>query len=119
MATASTPRSHLRVVARDPQRTRERILAAALLEFSAKGLAAGRVDQIARRERINKRVLYHYFGNKDGRFTAIMQRKLTRRAAWASAAPDDPGETLAHWFTLACEDVDWVRLMEWEALTVG
>jgi AcrR family transcriptional regulator len=95
------------------------ILAAALKEFSAKGLAGARVDQIARRARINKRMLYHYFGSKDGLFTAIMRRKLAARAAWASAAPDDPGETLTHWFTLACEDVDWVRLMEWEALSVG
>src|SRR5262249_59939199 len=37
----------------------------------------------------------------------------------AAAAPDDPGETLTHWFSLACEDMDWVRLMEWEALAVG
>lgn len=119
MATIVSPSSHLRVVARDPKRTRERILAAALKEFSAKGLAGARVDRIARRARINKRMLYHYFGNKDGLFTAIMRRKLEARAAWASAAPDDPGETLTHWFTLACEDVDWVRLMEWEALSVG
>ncbi len=119
MATILSPSSHLRVVARNPKRTRERILAAALKEFSAKGLAGARVDQIARRARINKRMLYHYFGNKDGLFTAIMRRKLAARAAWASAAPDDPGETLTHWFTLACEDVDWVRLMEWEALSVG
>jgi TetR/AcrR family transcriptional regulator len=114
-----TPRSHLRLVARDPRRTRERILAAALREFSGRGLAGARVDRIARRARINKRMLYHYFGNKDGLFREIMRRKLAERAAWASAAPDDPGETLTHWFRLACEDVDWLRLIEWEALAVG
>jgi TetR/AcrR family transcriptional regulator len=64
-------------------------------------------------------MLYHYFGNKDGLFKEIMRRKLQERVAWATAAPDDPGETLTHWFTLACEDMDWVRLMEWEALAVG
>ena len=119
MAPLATPRPHLRVVVRDPKRTRERILAAALREFSTRGLAGARVDRIARRARINKRMLYHYFGNKDGLFREIMRRKLEERVAWAAAAPDDPGETLAHWFKLACEDRDWVRLLEWEALAVG
>lgn len=119
MATIAKPRPHLRVVARDPKRTRERILTAALREFSARGLAGARVDRIARRARINKRMLYHYFGNKDGLFREIMRRKLAERVAWATAAPDDPGETLSHWFRLACEDMDWVRLSEWEALSVA
>ncbi len=119
MATIAPPRPHLRMVARDPKRTRERILAAALREFSARGLAGARVDRIARRARINKRMLYHYFGNKDELFREIMRRKLAERVAWATAAPDDPGETLSHWFRLACEDMDWVRLVEWEALSVG
>jgi len=116
MPTAKAPRL---VIARHPERTRERILAAALQEFSAKGLAGARVDRIARRARVNKRMLYHYFGNKDDLYREILRRKLQQRAAWAAAAPDDPGETLAHWFELACEDRHWVRLVEWEALAVG
>src|SRR5437899_11608420 len=119
MAVLSVLRSRLHPTGRHPERTRERILAAALKEFSAKGLAGARVDRIARRARINKRMLYHYFGNKNDLFKEIMRRKLETRATWATAAPDDPGETLTHWFTLACEDMDWVRLMEWEALVVG
>src|SRR6266536_745064 len=97
---------HLRVVARDPKRTRERSLAAALREFASKGFAGARVDRIARRARINKRMLYHYFGNKDDLFREILRRKLAERVAWATAAPDDPGETLTHWFELACQDTD-------------
>jgi len=119
MATSPSHKRRLRLVVRDPKRTRERILAAALSEFSSRGLAGARVDRIARRARINKRMLYHYFGNKDDLFREIMRRKIEERAAWATAAPDDPGETLSHWFRLACEDVDWVRLVEWEALSVG
>ncbi len=117
MLTSTPP--PLRVVPRDPKRTRERILAAALREFSAKGFAGARVDRIARRARINKRMLYHYFGNKEDLFREILGRKLEERAAWATAAPDDPGDTLTHWFELACQDLDWVRLIEWEALAVG
>jgi len=111
MRTIAPPKPHLHVVVRDPRRTRERILAAALKEFSTKGFAGARVDRIARRARINKRMLYHYFGHKDDLFREILRRKLEERVAWAAAAPDDPGETLTHWFKLACEDMDWVRLI--------
>ncbi|MGA7488324.1 MAG: TetR family transcriptional regulator [Xanthobacteraceae bacterium] len=59
---------------RDPDRTREAILAAAQREFAAKGLSGGRVDAIARRARANKRMIYHYFGNKDGLYLAALER---------------------------------------------
>src|SRR5262245_35744362 len=104
---------------RDPERTRGRILAAAVQEFATKGFAGARVARIARRARVNKRMLYHYYGNKDGLFREILGRKLGERMAWATAAPDDPAEWLAYWLDIACRDTDWVRLMQWEALEVG
>ena len=104
---------------RDPQRTRERILAAALAEFLAHGFAGARVNAIARRARINKRMLYHYFGDKQGLFREILRRKLAERAAWLAAEPENPEEILAYWFDLARGDMDWIRLLEWEALQVG
>ncbi|MCX6898886.1 MAG: TetR/AcrR family transcriptional regulator [Verrucomicrobia bacterium] len=104
---------------RDPQRAQERILTAAMAEFSAKGFAGARVDSIARRARINKRMLYHYFGNKEDLFRAILQRKLAQRAEWVAKAPDDPIEALAYWFDLARQDMDWIRLLQWEALQTG
>jgi len=61
-------------VRRDPARTRERILQAAIGEFSEKGLDGARVDEIARRSRANKRLIYHYFGNKDELFLAVLER---------------------------------------------
>src|SRR4030095_4108844 len=105
-------RSH--PVVRHPARTRARRLAAALREFSDKGFAGARVDRIARRARINKRMLYHYFGNKATLFREILARKVRERSAWAVAAPAE--ERGAFWFEPACRDRDWVRLMEWEAL---
>jgi TetR/AcrR family transcriptional regulator len=59
---------------RDPDRTREAILAAAQDEFAAKGLSGGRVDEIARRARANKRMIYHYFGSKQGLYLAAVER---------------------------------------------
>jgi TetR/AcrR family transcriptional regulator len=59
---------------RDPDRTRDAILAAARSEFARKGLSGGRVDDIARRSRANKRMIYHYFGSKDGLYLATLER---------------------------------------------
>ncbi|MBC8241235.1 MAG: TetR family transcriptional regulator [Alphaproteobacteria bacterium] len=58
---------------RDPEAAQQRILDAALGEFSEKGLGGARVDDIARRASVNKRMLYHYFGNKDDLFLAVLE----------------------------------------------
>ena len=61
-------------------------------------------------------MLYHYFGNKEDLFRGIFDRKLVQRAAWLTEAPPDLGASLAYWFEMACEDSDWIRLVQWEAL---
>jgi AcrR family transcriptional regulator len=61
-------------VARDPGRTRAAILDAATQEFTAKGLAGARIDTIAKRAGANKRMIYHYFGGKDGLYLAVLER---------------------------------------------
>ena len=66
-----------KVKKRDPVGTRRRILAAAKAEFAKHGLSGARVDVIATRARINKQLIYHYFGNKDALFTATLEE------AWA------------------------------------
>jgi AcrR family transcriptional regulator len=58
---------------RDPERTRAAILDAATQEFTAKGLTGARVDAIAARARVNKRMIYHYFGDKDGLYLAVLE----------------------------------------------
>ena len=59
---------------RDPARTREQILQAAIVEFSVNGFAGARIDKIAARAGANKRMIYHYYGNKDDLFQAVMER---------------------------------------------
>ena len=119
MPTAIRVKRPLRPQPRDPERTRSRIRAAALAEFSAEGFAGARVARIARRARINKRMLYHYFGNKEDLFREIFDRKLQERAGWITEAPAGLGASLAYWFQMACEDIDWIRLIQWEALAAG
>jgi TetR/AcrR family transcriptional regulator len=63
-----------RTTRRDPDRTREAILVAAQDEFAEKGLAGARVNIIARKSRANKRMIYHYFGSKEGLYLAALER---------------------------------------------
>jgi AcrR family transcriptional regulator len=104
---------------RDPDRTRRRILAAALAEFSTHGFAGARVDAIARRAKGNKRMLYHYFGNKEALFSAVLRHKMAERRSWGASLSNDPTDRLPFWFETACGDADWIRLLQWEALQVG
>jgi AcrR family transcriptional regulator len=59
---------------RDPERTREAILAAATAEFAAKGIGGARVDAIAARAGANKRMIYHYCGNKQRLYLSVLER---------------------------------------------
>ncbi len=103
---------------RDPQRTRQRILDAALKEFAAYGFAGARVDAIARRAGSNKRMLYHYFGDKEGLFRAVLRYKMNSRmnSVAAQAPPNDLVSSLPLWFKENCLDTDWVKLLAWESL---
>jgi AcrR family transcriptional regulator len=58
---------------RDPDDTQRRIMAAAKVEFAKNGLGGARVDVIARRAKANKRMMYHYFGNKEKLFQLVLE----------------------------------------------
>ena len=74
---------------RDPGETKRRILAAAKAEFARSGLGGARVDVIARRAKANKRMMYHYFGNKEALFRAVLEEAYGAfRAAEADLSLD-------------------------------
>ncbi|NTF16416.1 TetR/AcrR family transcriptional regulator [Agrobacterium tumefaciens] len=58
----------------DPHRTQENILDVATEEFAENGLAGGRVDQIAALTKTSKRMIYYYFGSKEGLYLAVLER---------------------------------------------
>ncbi len=70
---------------RHPERTQTQILDAATDEFSARGLGGARVDSIARAAGVNKRMLYHYFGNKEDLFLAVLERAYEKIRGQESA----------------------------------
>jgi TetR/AcrR family transcriptional regulator len=57
------------------------LLAAAAVEFSARGYAGARVDRIARRARANKAMLYYHFKSKQGLYRALLRQTFTAAAA--------------------------------------
>ena len=59
---------------RDADRTRQSILDAAVAEFSATGLSGTRMERIARRADVNKRLVYYYFGSKEALFLAVLEQ---------------------------------------------
>ncbi len=69
---------------RDPERTKARLLRAALKEFASHGYAGARVARIARNARANQRMVYHYFGSKEGLYEATyihLDGEMIRRLA--------------------------------------
>ena len=65
----------------DPEPTRDRILAAAALEFAARGFDGAKVDRIAARARLNKAMLYYHFQNKAALYREILAGMFQALAA--------------------------------------
>jgi AcrR family transcriptional regulator len=63
---------------RDAERTQQAILQAATQEFAQSGLGGARIDAIAERAGVNKRLIYYYFENKEGLFLAVLEQTYTR-----------------------------------------
>ena len=62
----------------DPGRTMAEILEVATHEFADKGLAGARIDEIAAATRTSKRMIYYYFGSKDGLYLAVLEEAYRR-----------------------------------------
>jgi len=72
-ATSGTGKaSDVRPRRRGADATKSDILAASRAEFADKGFGGARVDAIAARANVNKRMLYHYFGDKDALYRAVL-----------------------------------------------
>jgi TetR/AcrR family transcriptional regulator len=66
-------RARIKPQRRDPAATRHKLLTAARREFARSGLAGARVDEIAARAGVNKQLVYHYFGDKDALYLAVLE----------------------------------------------
>jgi TetR/AcrR family transcriptional regulator len=102
---------------RDLNRTRERIMAAAQKEFAANGFAGARTDAIARRAHVNERMIFYCFESKEGLYRAVLAKKLSAKAALIESMPaEDFASSLVRGFDECCDDIDSLRMWQWEAL---
>ncbi len=105
----------------DPERTRQDILEVATEEFATHGLSGARVDAIAERTRTSKRMIYYYFGGKEGLYHAVLEKAYADiRTAEADLhledlAPEEAMRRLAE-FTFDYDEAhpDFIRLVSIE-----
>lgn len=66
---------------RDADVAREAIMNAAERVFAEKGFGGARVDAIAEEAGYNKALIFHYFGDKDGLYQALIERMMAINSA--------------------------------------
>lgn len=101
---------------RNAEATKERILDAAMKEFSSFGIAGARVDRIAKNAGCNKNLIYIYFENKETLFTTVLEKHLTRVYEEIPFTPEDLPGYAAKVFDFAMAHPDLFRLMAWYGL---
>jgi len=103
----------------DPEQTKRLLIEAAAEEFAERGPEGGRVNRIAERARVNKQLIYHHFGDKEGLFAEVLGRQLSEVAERISLEPERAYEYAGELFDFYVEHPRLVRLIEWEALRYG
>jgi TetR/AcrR family transcriptional regulator len=103
---------------RDLNRAREKMLSAALVEFSAKGLAGARTSAIARRAGVDERMIFYCFKTRKTLCHEAVRRKLTQIASIVESSPDEdfPGKLVNGYEANCVNNASLVRMLEWEAL---
>lgn len=111
---------------RDPDRTRLRLLEAAIRLFSTRGYHAVSVDEIVAAADVNKRMVYHYFGDKKALLQAALADvygRLECVEVQAVGGEYSPREKLTHvlrgYFEFLDRNPEFVRLVLWENLERG
>jgi TetR/AcrR family transcriptional regulator len=94
---------------------RDRIFRQALKEFSKNGFAGARVDQIAKKARVNKQLIYYYFKSKENLFRVVIE-SVWETAGVVALAPLEAGDAVRYWNTFYFKYPEWARLLLWEGL---
>ncbi|KXG84937.1 TetR family transcriptional regulator [Agrobacterium bohemicum] len=87
--------SGTRQTKRDPEGVRRDILSVAMDEFSQNGLSGARIDEIAARTRTSKRMIYYYYGDKEGLYQQVLEEAYAKVRGGESDLELDSLEPLA------------------------
>jgi TetR/AcrR family transcriptional regulator len=101
---------------RDAERTQERILDAALVEFSEHGYAGARISAIASRAGVNQQLISYYFDGKEGLYKALSTRWQALSATFNQ--PEMPiHEVVGNFLQASVDHRPWTRLLAWQGLS--
>jgi len=110
----------------DSDATKRNILEVATEEFARNGLSGSRIDEIAARTKTSKRMIYYYFGDKEGLYLAVLEsvyqkiRKIETALDLDDLAPADALRKLVEFtFDYQNENEDFVRLVMIENIHHG
>ncbi len=102
----------------DSDASRADILTVATREFSEKGLSGARVDEIAERTNTSKRMIYYYFGSKEGLYRAVLERcyghiRMSESGVDLDSLPPEEAlrQLVRHTFDYHSMHPDFVRLV--------
>jgi len=119
-APAAEPRTN------DPERTMADILEVATREFADKGLSGARIDEIAAATRTSKRMIYYYFGSKEGLYVAVLEdayrriRSIEAELHLEDLPPEDALRKLVGFtFDYQLANPDFIRLVMTENIHRG
>ncbi len=73
ISEAKSNRSGGRQRQQDPEGTKRNIIDVAMREFADSGLSGARIDEIAAKTSTSKRMIYYYFGDKDGLYLRCLE----------------------------------------------
>lgn len=111
---------------RDSQKSRMDILSAAEIEFSDKGLYGARIDEIAQKANINKRMIYEYYGNKEELYKAVLievysrlSRKELTLLSEEMSFVNKIQSIINLYFEFLRDNPTYVNLILWENLNKG
>ena len=65
----------------DPEGTKRNIVEVAMKEFAENGLSGARIDEIAAKTKSSKRMIYYYFGDKEGLYLKVLEEAYSRMRA--------------------------------------
>jgi TetR/AcrR family transcriptional regulator len=107
---------HSSPVPSDNPTSRERILEATAMELAERGHDGVRIEHVAKRAKVNKALVYRWFGDREALFASALRAQYERRAAVLQEAPASLADALRAWTAQSLHDPVFTRLLVREAL---
>lgn len=103
--------------------TKQKILDVAIEEFSEKGLYGARINEIAHKSGVNKRLIYEHYGSKEGLYSAVLTIVYSRLAVCEEKVISKPASytdaiknVISMYFNFFYENPCFIKMVMWENL---